>query len=136
MFNKDRNDNINSNNSFAMELKKINRQTAIIAIIIIAAIVFISYKMTERSSIKFDKTQMLSTIQKYSFKTITVDDYSIKKVEKTNTSIIYRVHVDKSDYMIEGDFYVALVNPAGGSFAKYVLLNKDLTQLRRDMDNM
>lgn len=72
---------------------------------------------------------MLSIIQKYSYSTITIDDFSIDEIEKRNTYEIYKVKVNKSNYQIDGDFYVALSKPNGISTSR-VYLNKDLTKLR------
>lgn len=102
----------------------------LIPIIIIA---IWQYKSNQEFSIKSAKIDMLSALQKYSTTLLTVDDYDIEKIEIENTYEIYKVKVNKTDYLKNGYFYVALVKPTG-SWTDTVLVNDTLYGLKEFMN--
>jgi len=91
------------------------------------------YKSHQDFLIKRAKSDMLYALQKYSTTLLTVDNYDIEKVEIENTYEIYRVKVNKSDYMKKGYFYVALIKPTG-SGTQEVLVNDNLYKLKEFMN--
>lgn len=82
-----------------------------------------------------DKIVMLESLQKYSTSIMTVNDFDVDLIEKANTYTIYKVSVSKSDYLIDGDFYIALLMPNGNGIPEYSVINQDLSKLKQQINN-
>ncbi len=91
--------------------------------------------VNEQKQSEQDKILMLESIQKYSTSMMTVNDFDVDLIEKTNTYTIYKVNVSKRDYLIDGDFYIALLMPSGNGMAEYTIINQDLSRLRQQINN-
>jgi hypothetical protein len=91
-----------------MEQKQLNGkewlQVFIVWILIIGGVFIWYYKSNQDFLIDRAKSDMLYTLQKYSTTQLTVDDYDIDKVEIEKTCEIYKVKVNKSNYMKTGYF--------------------------------